>query len=638
MTPRKDPVPRARSPWNWLGGILMLGILGGGVVAASVLLWENLDIQGLVRTGEPAAPGPLPEPMAPLGAAVPTAGFEAFLYRSEATSGYYPDADFYPGALDRWEGLARMGGGAPARLGSADEVDALGGEGLLVAPAALCLDASEIDAFHRHVDTGGALVLTGATGARDGECEWRGWEALRDLTGALEAAPIEERAGLYFTVPGGIPLSAGIDPGTRVELRRDGQVALAADGPRMYWSDWALNASPAGGIEELDSAARMYALPDGGRVVWFGFSGGQGASPIDEIRIEQLFRNGLLWAAGVPSAELLPWPDGNRAALVLAQQVGWEFENAAHLATLAREKDVPVTFFVMSGLAADHPELADVLLSAGEVASQSSGDAEVAGFPFQEQQTRLRRSVEELQRWTGETPRGLRPPAERYDSETLHAWHDLGGSYLVGLNNGRTGSPELIETADGSIVLLPRLMKDDYNVIVQERSMSQSDLSREFLTAARKLHALGGLAVMSVHTQVAGSARRITAIAPVLDSVRADGAWWLATGGEVADWTLARRHATVTFRSWERDRIEVDVSAPPDRRIEGAWLDVALPGGSEEWEPRIDGVPVRYATTERGLAVPLPAMEAGEEQTVVLERPATEDSGGENGDQDTPGT
>jgi len=62
-------------------------------------------------------------------------------------------------------------------------------------------------------------VLTWATGARDGSCDWIGWRRVQELTGALDVRELEEREGLYLTVAAGLPLSPGLDPATRVELR-----------------------------------------------------------------------------------------------------------------------------------------------------------------------------------------------------------------------------------------------------------------------------------------------------------------------------------------------------------------------------------------------------------------------------------
>ncbi|MDH3423511.1 MAG: hypothetical protein OEN00_11010, partial [Gemmatimonadota bacterium] len=63
MRPKRELIPRAKDSWVWLGGLALLGILGGGVTAAAVLLWENIDIRQLVpQLAAPALPVPAPEP------------------------------------------------------------------------------------------------------------------------------------------------------------------------------------------------------------------------------------------------------------------------------------------------------------------------------------------------------------------------------------------------------------------------------------------------------------------------------------------------------------------------------------------------------------------------------------------------
>ena len=56
MPPRRDPVPRATGALHWLRGFLVLGIVAAAVVAAAVMLWQNLDVQRLTRSAALAEP------------------------------------------------------------------------------------------------------------------------------------------------------------------------------------------------------------------------------------------------------------------------------------------------------------------------------------------------------------------------------------------------------------------------------------------------------------------------------------------------------------------------------------------------------------------------------------------------------
>jgi len=620
MPPRREPVPRAKNPWGWLGGILTLGVLMAGTVAAALALWENVDIQQLTRVPGDAQAIVLPDPTAPRAPAATSLSREVALYRSEATSAFFPEDDFYPDILNRWRELIVEAGGSVREVASIAEVEGLMGSGLLVAPAAVCLGDNEVDAFRSHTSEGGDLLLTWATGARDADCEWRGWSVIEEFTGASDVRELERRAGLFLTVPGGMPLSGGIEPGARLELQWDAQIAVETEGTRVYWSDWALNPEPAEGTIRVDGAVALRNVEGGGRVSWYGFLAQNAVDTLDETRIRRLLLNGILWTAGVPSAELHPWPEGSRSALLMTQEVEGEFRNSLPTANVALKHGVPITSFVVSRLATGYPELAAPLASAGELASQSSDNAMLAGLPVAEQQTRLRRSIQELQAWTGANPVGLRAPQERVDEELLRAWSSLGGTYVLGLNAGRTGSPEAFELEGSHVVLLPRMLKDDYNLVIQERILRPAELAAESRAGLNKFRAIGGLATLTVHSSLGGSARLVGAVDEVLASVVAEGGWWLATGGEVADWTLARHSTEVAFLSVASDRIELEVRAPTDRPLSNAWITVNLPDSPDVWSPVSGEAPQSYGLTPWGLVIPVDDLPAGDGRVIVLER------------------
>jgi len=618
MSPRRDPIPRATGALHWLRGFLVLGIVGAAVVAAGIMLWENLDIQRLTRTSALAEPVTVPPALPPAPLAAASESYEAALYYSHASAAHFPDSAYYPDQLDRWEGLMAATGARVLRVSSAAQVEALPATEVVVVPAALCLGGDELTALRAHLGRGGGLVLTWATGARDEACEWRGWEAVASLTGSQEVREIEQRSALYLTVPADLPFSAGFDPGTRVELRFESQLAAAGTGERVYWSDWALNAAPVADAEAVNTAALAGVAESGGRMVWLGFRLGQGATPRDEERLTALATNGVRWAAGIPMAELLPWPGGARSALLIAEDVETEFPNAAALAALATRKSVPVTFFVVSQLALDYPDLAASLTRAGEVGSQTSDHAVLFGQTLVEQRTKLARSWAEVRGWTGDSAFGLHPPEERFDLNTLRAWRQAGGSYLVGLNEARTGSPEVFESGDGEIVLLPRIVKDDYNVFVQESALRSRRLTEAYLEGMAKVRALGGIAVLSLRSQVGGDPGRVEVVGEVVDSARSTGDWWIATGRDIAAWWSARRAAALHVIRATGDEIVIDVTAAAEAGLSGASLRVVLPERAAGWVPGIDGRGVAYSRTQLGVRVTLPDLMPGDRVVVTI--------------------
>ena len=622
MPPERDPVPRARSAAHWLSGILLLGVLAGGVVAAGVALWQNLDVRQLVRAPAADESPPLPEALPPPAPAHENVPLRVAIYHSDRTAGYFPDPEYYPTLLGRWEDLAVETGADPVRVRAGD-LDGLDSDVALIAPAALCLDESEVSAFRRHLRRGGGVVLTWATGARDAACDWVGWRRIAQLTGAADVRELESRDALYLTVPAGLPLSSGVSPATRIELRSESQLALTGSGTRAFWSDWALNPLPAAGTSDVDAALWAGFTEEGGRLAWFGFLAGQAARARDEAPIERLHANAILWAAGRPYAEIAPWPGDARAAVVFSQDVESEFRNSGHLAAIAAEREMPVSFYVVSRLALEHPELADTLAEAGEVASQTSDHGVVAGLPVDEQRARLGRSWAELRGWTGDSAVGLRPPEERFDENTLRAWRAVGGTYVAAVNDARTGSPEVFETESGPIVLLPRIIKDDYNVLVQESTFGSKRLLEAYLEGMRKVRGLGGLAFLSTHSQVAGTPRRVRVLAEVMDLVAAHEAdWWPATGRAVAEWWLARSEATVIATRDSARNLQFVVRSASSRPLAGAWLRVILPRDAHDLEPLLNDRPVTFAREPWGLSVPIGGLIADQSARLTLVRPA----------------
>jgi len=637
VSPERSPVPRARSALQWLAGVLLLGLLLGALVAAAVTLWENLDLTQL--TGE-APPPPAPPPAAglPAAAAVPPGrSFDAALYVSGSTAGFFPDSAFYPKLVDGWEARIRAAGGRVRRVEDASGLGDLSPATLLVVPAGLCLSRREVAAVQGHLAAGGSVVATWATGARDGRCEWRGWETVARLSGTPDIRQLESREALYLTLPGGTPLLDGLSPGTRIELRPGSQLAAGLSGRHAYWSDWSLNPEPAASGGVADGAAVARTTEEGGRAVWLGFLVSEAATPRDSLLLERVAEGGIRWAADVPSAEVAPWPGGHDAALLVAEQAEASFANAADLARLLRDRRTPGSFYVVSGIALDHPDLADSLQAAGEVGTQTTDHQPVVGLPGAEQRVRLSRSSAEVRGWTGgPAPAGLRPPEERFDTTTLRVWRALGGRYVLAVNEARVGSPEVYDTPGGRVALLPRIVDSDYNVMVRSGTVRRGRVRDAWLGGARKMGLLGGLAVLSIHTQVAGAPGTVDVVGDVLDSLAAGPTdWWTATGRDIADWWLRRGSASVTWLRASGDTLELRVSAPPGDSLPGAWIevvagpesrDVAGSGGdgtagdgeAGRWTVTEDGRPIAYRPFRYGIRAPVGPLAPGESRILRL--------------------
>ena len=223
------------------------------------------------------------------------------------------------------------------------------------------------------------------------------------------------------------------------------------------------------------------------------------------------------------------------------------------------------------------------------------------------------------------------------------------------MNQARSASPELHEVEGEILVLLPRLLKDDYNVFVQEGAVRTDHLADAFLEGMEKLRAVGGLAVVAGHTQIMGTNRRLNVLRSVADRAAEDGDWWIARAEGVADWWKARAGVRLTFVGPEgagaaalsvqgapdpggsADRpegyrsevvYEVLVEGPSESDVQGLWVDILLPERAEELVPLLDGVPLPFTTTEWGMRVPVVELPAGESRRITLQTMPPEDPEG----------
>ncbi|MDA0327668.1 MAG: polysaccharide deacetylase family protein [Gemmatimonadetes bacterium] len=302
--------------------------------------------------------------------------------------------------------------------------------------------------------------------------------------------------------------------------------------------------------------------------------------------------------------------------------------NALDVAAMFEIEQLPVTFFVVSQLVEHDEALAEALITAGEVGTQTVDHTPLAGLTAQDQILRLRRSFDDIESWTGVAPAGLRPPEEVFDARTLSAWRLAGGRYVLTGNEARSASPELHETPNGLLVLLPRLLKDDYTVVVRDVTLRSQRLADAFLAGTRKMRAIGGLAVVAGHTQIIVRGPRLDAIRTVADTVRAQGDWWLARADEVATWWLARSAVELTW---------VVAEAPPSGRnmrpsgpedllvslasgagLEDFWVDIVAPKLGPNVIPLVDGISVVFVETGWGMRVRVGSLSVGEVRRISL--------------------
>lgn len=614
--------PRPRTALAWGGAIFLLGALAAGLLGAAIVLWRVIDIDSVLQAATDEALPPVAELVAevPLPSHTVTVPWSAYVYESQNSAGFFPDSSALASLSARWEALLTAIGADVVRLSGTGELVSVPVGDLLVVPSGVCLDSDERMAVARRVQGGGHVLVTWGYGVRDAECEWVGFESLEKLAGASAAGALEPRPPTYVTVPYGGAMAAGLPPGTRIELKSEPWIVLRAESSNAFWSDWALNplAAPGGGAA---SAAVARVTDAGARVAWFGARIDVAATEHDQRLVDRLLQNAALWAAGHVIVDVEPWPDGYRAAMAVTQDAEHSFRNSRFLAERFAEINIPVTFFVVTQIASKYPEFAQLFSAAGEVGTHGVDHRQVAGRLWSTQLAGLRQAGQAVKAWADVQPVGFRPPRELFDAKTLEAWKSLGGTYIAASNYGRSAAPGIFDVRGGPVVVLPRVVDDDYAVIVARRQGRPDSLRSALEAGLQKMRSLGGLDLVTLHSQLIDSDERVAAIEAAVRSAQQARDVWIATGAEIADWWLDRSELEVEARERADLSVVLAVRNGGARVVSSAWLHVILPRDHTAYAAPENGEEIVWSQYgHSGLRLELPTLDPGASVEILVPR------------------
>lgn len=498
------------------------------------------------------------------------------IVRDPSAAAYYDKPAALDSIIDAWRQM--LGDvDADVRVVAPNATDATRWARVIVVPSSPCLTIETRSLIEAAGSRRQGVVLTGAAGVNDGGCRSLGYGLVVSSTGASRAMSLEPRSMVYVTFPASSLLAADIPPGARLDLKPGTQVALRLQGRDAYYSDYDLHPLPASSEQLLDGAV---AHNDDGRrrTVYWGFDLRDAVDQpwnVDVLRL--LVRNTIAWSARLPLAAIEPWPRGKHAAAALAQDVEDRFANSRHALDSLQAIGAPATYFLTSQLAKRNTELTSALNAAGEVGTHSENHRRLGGLPIDVQRSRLATTQADLVSLLGRRVRGLRPPEEQFDSATMAAWIANGGTYLFGANDSRAAAPELLAIGRDTIVLLGRVAGDDFALAARAHTADADTIATIAMTDYSRLRALGGLYVLSYHSQMFGRPERVPALARLARGLMHDTATWLATTGAIASWWRARADLLVSAREAGTNRVDVVVQNRGGRLTRDAVVRVLLP-------------------------------------------------------------
>jgi peptidoglycan/xylan/chitin deacetylase (PgdA/CDA1 family) len=535
------------------------------------------------------------------------------IVRDPGAASYYNDRAKLDAIIARWR-AAMSATGADVRVLAPTQVEHALDVQVLVIPSSPCLGVTTREALERAAARGQGVIATAAAGLYDGGCSYVGYGLIVALTGAARADTLESRAMAYVTIPGGSPLGSDLPPATRIEVDPGAHIALRRPGRDAFYSGYDMDPAPASRRPLLDGAI-VHGPYGRGRAVFWGFE-------LDDVVdrawnrdvLALLVRNSVAWAAGHPLATVEAWPRGQAAAAVLAQDVESEFTNARYALDSLRAAGVPATYFLTSRLALKHRRLTRALAAHGEVGTHTDRHQLLGGAPRDSQAEWLRRTQQELTRVLGRPVAGLRPPEEQFDTATLAEWIRAGGSYVFGANNSRVAAPELLRIGADTVLLLARATDDDVIAVHSVASDPVRELTERYLADFARIRALGGLYLLSYHSQLLARPELVPALARLARAVAADRNVWRATAGEVATWWRARANLRVAAWREPAGEIMVSVHNVGSTAVEGAVLRVVLGPGE-----RVARVELRQLPAADGIArLVLPTFGPGEARTFSI--------------------
>jgi peptidoglycan/xylan/chitin deacetylase (PgdA/CDA1 family) len=498
------------------------------------------------------------------------------IVRDQAAESFYTNKATLDSIVDSWKD-ALTSVGADARIVSSSAIGGTRDARVIVVPESPCLTVATREAIDLAGSRGQGLILTGSVGINDAGCRHLGYGLVVSATGASRVDPLEQRPMVYVTFPYGGPLSLDIPPGSRLDLNPASQVALRLPDRDAVYSDYSLEPAAVAG-QPLMSGAIAHSTYRGARVAYWGFGLREAVPrPWDREISLLLVRNSVAWAGKILLPSIEPWPNNHTAATAFVQDVEDQFTNARYAADSLRKIGVPATFFVMSDLARRNTRLTRDLMKAGEVGSHTENHRLLGGTPADRQQARLALTQHDLTDILGAKVSGLRPPEEQFDVATMKAWLAAGGKYMLGANDSRSASPEMLSVGRDTLVLLPRTGDDDFGVLSPNQPQDPVSTGKLLKSEFDWIHALGGLYALSYHSQLLSQPEHLPALAHLAREISADTTVWIATANDIANWWRARSQLETSARMTGANRLEITLRNRGVTGARGAVIRIAQP-------------------------------------------------------------
>ena len=539
------------------------------VAAMQVLGWKTPSFGGAMFAGAGGR------------AEVATVPKDLILYASPSTKGYFATiGGNYDVLVSPWRAYFADRGESYNEISDPVQLRGLT-KGILILPSAVALTAAERSDILRFRAQGGAVLATWAVGTRNVGGEWEGWKFLEEL-GAKSLGEIPPEAAARFLILNGeSPLSHSQGAGQRIWLGNASERMLRFQGAGN--AGRIMNWSRIPDTTRRDEGAVIFSEPSAsaGRSVLFAFA--ESAWEAQPQPIYALVDDTIAWLQRTPAIVKSAWPGGKRAAQVIAMDTEEGFPNALRFASMMQAIDYRGTFYILTSVAKQFPEVLATLARGFELGYH--GDIHV-GFKDQtqeQQRNRVNAMRSELAALAPDATQvtGFRAPTEDYDATTERLLQAADVRHHVtdpSRTDARLPAFAKIEGANNSntLVVLPRTQRDDINLSKENLNVAQT--TQALIDDFDMTEEMGALGMLSVHSQNYGADSVLTQAMPkFLDHLKQHRARiWLASSGQIADWWRERERFKLSSKPTGK-RVEFNVTITGNTPFTGASLVVMLP-------------------------------------------------------------
>ena len=249
--------------------------------------------------------------------------------------------------------------------------------------------------------------------------------------------------------------------------------------------------------------------------------------------------------------ETIPLRDGETGPGKLSQGEYGSRVGARRILTLLAERGIPATFFMPAVSALLHPDEVRRYAAEGhEVGMHGWIHERTATLSPADERELALRSVEVLEKSTGDRPVGIRTPSWDFTPATLGIIRELGLRYDSSLMADDEPYELMQDGEPTGIVEIPvEWIRDDAVYFPMDRYSalrpyaSPRSVLGIWIDEFDGAYADRGLFQLTMHPHVIGHRSRMVILAELIDHIAARRGVWFATHAQVADYALA--HAAV---------------------------------------------------------------------------------------------